>query len=69
MIVILDSNAGNAVAIFNYYLSVGIKTKISSKRRDIELASHIVMPGVGSFDGFMRYLHHNNLIELSNKVI
>ena len=43
---------------------IGIDSKITSDRTVVNDASHIILPGVGSFDAGMMALHKNKLDNL-----
>ncbi len=64
MIVIVDYNIGNIVAVSNMFQRLGVFTKISSNPLDIEQASHIILPGNGSFDACMINLRATGLIPI-----
>ena len=70
MIIIVDYDAGNIGSIKNMLLRLGYNPIISNKTEDIEKASHLVLPGVGSFDYGMRKLNELGIIEiLKEKVL
>ena len=69
MIVIVDYKLGNLGSIKNMLDKIGVKSKISSNRKDIISAKKIILPGVGSFDNGMKNLEKLNLIEILNKVV
>lgn len=50
MIGILDYGVGNVNAFLNVYKRLGIHAKAISDPSCLHLASHLVLPGVGSFD-------------------
>ena len=50
MIAIIDYGLGNVQAFLNSYKNLGIKAKSAKNDADLKDASHIVLPGVGSFD-------------------
>ena len=50
MIGILDYGVGNVNAFLNVYKNLGIKAEAISDASSLHLASHLVLPGVGSFD-------------------
>lgn len=50
MIGILDYGVGNVNAFLNVYKKLGIKAEAISDASSLHLASHLVLPGVGSFD-------------------
>ena len=61
MIGIVDYGLGNLLAFSNVYKRVGIEHFIISKLDEIEKASKIILPGVGSFDYAMEQLEKSGL--------
>ena len=60
---IIDYGIGNISSIKNaIFFNVG-KVVISSKTKEIENATHIILPGVGSFPEAVKKLEKKNLIE------
>lgn len=53
---ILDYGSGNVKSVFNLFSSITGKTVISNDPAEIERATHIVLPGVGSFGAAMRHI-------------
>ena len=53
MISIIDYGLGNIKAIESAYNSLGIDNHIVYKPDDLDRSSHIILPGVGSFDNAM----------------
>lgn len=56
MIAIIDYNMGNVGSVRNALVAIGAEVVLSSKREDIEKATHIILPGVGTFGDGMRRL-------------
>ena len=54
MICILDYGSGNVTSVKNMLDFIGIDSCLSNSQKDIERASHIILPGVGSFGASMR---------------
>lgn len=50
MITIIDYGLGNVQAFLNAYKNLGIQAKSAKNDSDLKDASHIILPGVGSFD-------------------
>tara|TARA_B100001027_G_scaffold203994_1_gene165851 strand:+ start:151 stop:750 length:600 start_codon:yes stop_codon:yes gene_type:complete len=50
MITIINYGLGNVSAFENIYRSINISTKIACRPDDLNDATHILLPGVGSFD-------------------
>ena len=59
MITIIDYGAGNIGSIRNMLKKIGYTSIITSKIEEIESASHIILPGVGSFRSGAEYLKKN----------
>ena len=53
-IVIIDSGYGNTKAVRNMLLSLGLQSRISKKAKDLDEATQLILPGVGSFDAAMK---------------
>ena len=56
MISIINYGLGNISAFANIYRSLGIQHCIASTPDDLLTASHLILPGVGSFDWAMQKL-------------
>lgn len=63
MITCVDYHAGNIGSIKNMLLRLGVPCLIFSQIKDIEEASHLILPGVGSFDCVMRKLQELGTVE------
>lgn len=64
MTIIIDYGLGNLSSIKNMLSYLGCEAIISSNKADIERASKLILPGVGSFDSGMKNLHDLDLITL-----
>lgn len=69
MIVIIDYNLGNPGSILNMIKKIGYNAVLTSDIKQLENASKIILPGVGSFDTGVRNLNNLNLINLLNKKV
>jgi glutamine amidotransferase len=69
MIVIIDYGMGNTGSIVNMFKKIGIESKISSDINEIENASKLILPGVGSFDNGMRNISDRGLLDILNKKV
>lgn len=70
MIVIIDYGLGNLGSIKNMLSKIGHDSIITSDIEQINNASKLILPGVGSFDQGMHNLNERNLIPvLTEKVI
>ena len=68
-IVIVDYGMGNLRSVQKAFEACGASAQITSKPKDLEKASKIVLPGVGAFAHAMNELKKRKLIEvLKNKV-
>ncbi len=62
MIVVVDYGLGNIGAIVNILDYLGYSAVVSHDTNEIRNASHIILPGVGSFDRGMQGLKKLNLV-------
>lgn len=69
MILILDYGMGNIGSILNMLKKFTKDVKISSEKEDIEKASKLILPGVGSFDRGMENLHKYGSIDTLNQSV
>jgi glutamine amidotransferase len=70
MIVIVDYNIGNVLAVQNMLLRIGFSSIISSRVEEINKASRIILPGNGSYDACINNLRISGLIPyLEDKVL
>jgi imidazole glycerol-phosphate synthase subunit HisH len=69
MIGILDYGVGNIKAFENIYEHLNIPCKTISRVDDFESVSHIILPGVGSFDYAMTCLNESGLREKLEKLV
>ena len=63
MITIIDYGIGNVKAILNMLTYLEIESQISGAHDDILKSTHLILPGVGSFDTAMRALQQRSLID------
>ncbi|MGQ3890794.1 imidazole glycerol phosphate synthase subunit HisH [Legionella sp. CNM-4043-24] len=64
MIVIVDSGGANLISISNAIERLNKQVTVSSRPQDIEQASHIILPGVGSAETVMNRLNNLGLVEI-----
>ena len=69
MIVIIDYKVGNVGSIKNMLIKIGYDCIISGEKKDIEGATKLILPGVGSFDNGIKNLKNLNLFDLINKKV
>ena len=70
MITIIDYGTSNLGSMTNMLRKIGQVSRIASAPRDLEDATKIIVPGVGSFDAGMRKLAESGMIPLlTHKVL
>ena len=68
-ICIVNYGLGNVRSVKNSILRLGIDVCISDKKEDLQSSSHLIIPGVGSFESGMRGLERNNIIDILNEEV
>ena len=63
MIALIDYGLGNVLAFANIYKRLGIPLVIAKKASDLQGATKLILPGVGSFDHAMELLHLSGMRE------
>lgn len=63
MIAIIDYGAGNLSSVKKALDYLGAKSEITQDREKILSASHIILPGVGSFGDAMKAMQERGLVE------
>ena len=63
MIKIIDYKAGNAPSVLHAVKHIGYGAEFARRAKDLDGASHIVLPGVGSAAATMESLHELELLE------
>ena len=67
LLTIIDYGCGNIRSVYNAFNLISKKKKlkivISSHKSDIEKSSHLVLPGVGSYETCINGLRNSNLID------
>ncbi len=70
MVAIIDYGVGNLMAIRNIIKKVGFNSLVTSREEDILSATHLILPGVGSFGYCAEQLQLRGLIPvLENEVL
>ena len=69
MIAIIDYGMGNIASVQKALTSLNIDSVITNDEKLIKKASHIILPGVGSFEQGMINLEERNLIEVLNQEV
>ena len=62
MLVIVDYQMGNVRSVAKAFELLGAGVKVSNRPRDIKMADHLVLPGVGAFGDGMKHLKDLGLI-------
>jgi len=62
-IVIIDTKSGNIGSLKNALDYLGLPSKVSNDRKDLNASSHLILPGVGSYINFMEILNSLELID------
>ena len=69
-ICIVDANSGNKKSVYNLLKYLNYDVRVSRSSEDIIKATHLILPGVGSYSEMMSKLKKYNLIDiLSNEVL
>ena len=61
---IVDYGLGNVRSVKNSIIRLGIEACVSNKKEDLQNSSHLIIPGVGSFESGMRGLEKKDLIDI-----
>lgn len=69
MITIVDYGVGNLGSIYNMFKKIGVQALVSSNPSEIEKATKLVLPGVGSFDYAMKNLQNSGYIPVLNQKV
>lgn len=69
MVCIIDYGLGNVGSLLNMCKRIGVEVILSSEETIINEATHLILPGVGTFDAGVKNLHERNLFEKLNKAI
>jgi len=68
-ILVIDYGMGNIGSVKRSLEECGASVLISSDPNDVELATHIILPGVGSFPDGMRNLHRGGWFSQIRKAV
>lgn len=69
MITIVNYGLGNISAFVNMYKRMNISTHVAKEARDLQGASHVIIPGVGAFDHAMKLLQQSGMREPLEKMV
>lgn len=67
MITIIDYGTSNLGSMQNMLKKVGASSRIAASPQDLEGATKIIVPGVGSFDAGMKKLQQSRMIPMLNR--
>ena len=68
-ILVIDVGISNISSLCNCLKFLGANFRISNNKNSLEKASHIILPGVGSFDEFLKAIIKNDLAKSLNRSI
>jgi glutamine amidotransferase len=63
----VDYGMGNLGSVLNMFKRIGVESRISSDLTEIEQASKLLLPGVGSFDAAMNRINQGGFREILDK--
>jgi len=69
MISIIDYGLGNINAICSAYESIGVNYQIIDNAIDLKDSTHVILPGVGSFDDAMSKINNSDFNEILNFLV
>jgi imidazole glycerol-phosphate synthase subunit HisH len=69
MVVIIDYGMGNVLSVQKALNVLKVPNMVSGKEEDIVAASHLILPGVGSFKKAMDNLHAKELVPVLKKEV
>jgi glutamine amidotransferase len=64
MIAVIDYGMGNLMSVQKAVEHLGFRCVVTANKKDIDSASHIILPGVGAFRDAMKNLKERNLIDV-----
>ncbi len=63
MIAVIDYGAGNIFSVKNALDYLGMESRLTDKKEDIESADALILPGVGAFPSAMEMLNKSGLVD------
>ncbi|MDB2357140.1 imidazole glycerol phosphate synthase subunit HisH [Gammaproteobacteria bacterium] len=69
MIVVVDYGVGNVQSFLSLYKRAGINCERASTARELETATHLILPGVGHFDHAMKKLQESGLVQMLERLV
>jgi imidazole glycerol-phosphate synthase subunit HisH len=67
MIAIIDYGMGNVGSVLNMCKRIGASAVLTRDAKTVEVASHLILPGVGAFGEGMRRLRDTGLVNVLNR--
>ena len=62
-VVVVDVGIGNIASLCNCLKFLGVNFEVSNEKNFLYSSSHIILPGVGSFDSFILAIKKYNILE------
>lgn len=62
-IIIINTKSGNIASLKNALDHLGLNSKVSNEKKDLDASSHLILPGVGSYFNFMESLNSIKIID------
>lgn len=69
MVAIIDYGMGNVSSVQKALKKLGLASTVTAEKEEIENCTHVVLPGVGSFNQAMKNLNERGLVDILSKVI
>jgi len=69
LITIIDYGLGNVGAFVNMYKRMNIPTRVAGSAEALAQASHLILPGVGSFDHAMELLNASGMRDALDEIV
>jgi glutamine amidotransferase len=69
MITIVDYGLGNVLAFLNVFSRLSIPVTVAKSALELEEATKVILPGVGSFDHAMRQIKHSGMQESITRLV
>ncbi|TKC56943.1 imidazole glycerol phosphate synthase subunit HisH [Pedobacter hiemivivus] len=69
MVAIIDYGMGNVSSVQKALKKIGLMSNITADREEITKCTHVILPGVGSFNQAMKNLNERGLVDVLNEVV
>ena len=66
-VAVIDYGAGNIMSMINSLSYIGTNARVLSSPENLSVYTHIIIPGVGSFDEAMNNLNQSGMVEVLNQ--